>query len=152
MSDTDVLFRRWLSDLASPDSKWKYGDGVPIAPDAKSFLAEFDRLRERAGELERKHGSCNTKLEILRAVRGRHITDEQNQRADAAWKFNEDSSHQLRGHGRALLYSCFVIDYCKKCGGAGGLTDNLPPLPHHKDRAPCPDCNGHGWVIGGEDE
>lgn len=46
MTDTDVLFRRWMSDIADPDSCWEYGNGIPIAPDAKSFLAEFDRLKD----------------------------------------------------------------------------------------------------------
>jgi len=61
---------------------------------------------------------------------------------DAAWEFNEDSSPEIKAHGRAMLYSCFKVDACEKCGGSG------IPTPYEVGSGEsCPTCHGHGWII-----
>lgn len=62
---------------------------------------------------------------------------------DAAWGFNEDSSQEIKAHGRAMLYSYFRIDACEECGGSGSILANCEGSVHE---IMCDDCHGHGWV------
>ena len=112
---------------------------------AAGLLSKADQQAKRIEELEKGNKFVGEVDAIVLASQGKHIfTDGQ---IDAAWIFNEDSSFECRSHGRAMLYSHFRIDACRKCGGAGYLKNGIPPLPHHERRNTCPDCNVHGWVI-----
>ena len=96
----------------------------------------IDHYKQRIEELE-KESEWKAMKQLLCA--DYHIiTTEQ---IDKAWEFNEDSSPEIKAHGRAMLYSCFKVDACEKCGGSGKL-DNGPGYPVY-----CDECEGHGWII-----
>ena len=102
---------------------------VQQSEENESLEKQLDRATAHVGELE------------LEQQTGRTITDEQ---IDAAWK--KRRSDPLTGSkisGVLLPASELGIFRCEHLGASqinGELTE------------PCPDCNGHGWVIGGEDE
>jgi cell division protein FtsB len=71
MTDTESPFRRWIEDLANPDSLWEYGNGVPLAPDAKSFLAEFDGLRVENADMDGRLTAIEAQNELYEEQAGR---------------------------------------------------------------------------------
>jgi hypothetical protein len=66
---------------------------------------------------------------------------------DAAWRSISLATSELQAVMYHLLGHFFGIKRCEGCGGSGYDDPDF-----HDDLGKCPDCNGHGWVIGGEDE
>lgn len=124
---------------------------------------ETEALRERILELERERESLNERLGWTdEEWKTKHlITDEM---IDAAWKHTEDLRDGLQNleqpeiekiicNTREELMQEFNIFYCEGCDGKGHWEQEPQTGGAYPEQEPiCPDCNGYGWVIGGEDE
>jgi len=108
---------------------------------------EIERLQARIEELEVHVAETEYYFEhrIPEEFDFKVITDEQ---IDAAWGWVTDQELGGRSRNTAkLVLKELGIKRCEGCGGEG-ITRQYPggePLE------PCPDCNGHGWVIGGDE-
>jgi hypothetical protein len=113
-----------------------------ISSDYREYrtLAEvrIEYLKARVEELEKEKPEPG----MWSIPIGYHITDEQ---IDAAWKYTKEGWDCGQSVEDAL--NKINIFECEGCGGEG----NSYSAAEYNDK-PCPDCNGHGWVIGGEDE
>jgi len=145
------------------------------AEEMDALRAEVERLEEKLKDAIAWKNKAVNKIERLIeleqylddyvdlgigfAKRGMFITDEQ---IDSAWelteslrknlqKLNQPEIERITCDVRKELMREFGIFKCEGCGGHGEKPSQLEFYKVFENRRkPCPDCNGHGWVIGKE--
>jgi hypothetical protein len=120
---------------------------------------EIKALHERIEELEDASVKEVLDFGVEQLSRGHdkyHITT--TDQIDAAWVYLSLADHgpeHCRVCGKNILQKLGIV----RCEGCGGVGDREPYGMYQPNGDPtdptwvkCPDCNGHGWVIGGDDE
>ena len=123
---------------------------------AEGGMNERVRLLRRIEELEEAYRVA-TSTEHLPPGCGKHIiTDDQ---IDAAWERmnrlqnSENNAEHFMGRGvEAMLKQDFNIVRCEGCCGNKVVRGGYSIEQQRYEAIECPDCNGHGRVIGGDDE
>jgi len=116
----------------------------------QSYVRQFD-LREEAEqrieELEAEQCEIGG-VEFMKKTGRYVITTEQ---IDAAWNLVMDTGEDGRiNSGAEQSLARVGIVRCEGCGGCGQVQVYTKDDDYDADG--CPDCDGHGWMIGGEDE
>ena len=69
----DILrFRKFLADVASGDD-WEYGDGEPMAEDAREFLRKADEVCAERDAAREALGKADKMNEVLNASTSGHF-------------------------------------------------------------------------------
>ena len=112
-------------------------------------LADVKRLAKRIEELEQFQQSLHP-TELRDYMRTYYIiTDEQ---IDAAVKIARSIEEHYSNESGWETLKPLGIFRCEGCDGAGKTYSRSSSMKEEPMEWVCPDCNGHGWVIGGEDE
>jgi len=108
-------------------------------------IEELEQDRDFWAKMAKKYkDDYNECIRTGKCADGHHITNEQ---IDAAW------AHWTT-YGSADVKGALAELSIKRCGGCELLQVEIDNDPNAEGsyEAVCPDCNGHGWKIGGEDE
>ena len=128
---------------------WEGNDELAVCTEC--WPKKIEQLRERVKELE----SCvndmghviegSGKATIFPVCQDHHITSKMIDEAVAS--ADQDGLHL--GDGWPALNKLGIFR-CEGCGGSGKMAVAVPTqqYPDSEVEGLCPDCNGHGWVIG----
>jgi hypothetical protein len=128
------------------------GDRVELYREIKGLKADRDFWAKTARAYKDDYnevirtGKCSKGLWVTYKVIDRAVDFIENLFSTDDHKYGLGIIEVAKSHMWQVL-NLFNIFRCEECGGFGEV--GVPHVPTHKT---CPNCNGHRWVIGGDDE